>query len=127
MNTKFLQILDNSSADVKSIALAARKVILDIHPDATEVIWENAREAGYGFGEKKLSEHHTRILLNKAHVTLMFEHGVALLNQDEDNLLEGAGAKCRHIKLKQISDTESDGVKRMIKISVAERKNALER
>lgn len=126
MSTPFDEILSASSPEVKAIAHAARDTILMLHPDAEEVIWEKPREAGYGFGPKKLSEHHTRLLLNKDYVTLMLEHGVRLLDQDTDKVLEGAGAKCRHIKLRNVFDASSESTKRMISIAIEDLRSVLE-
>lgn len=125
MENEFKLIISKSSDKVREIATSARNLMLKVAPDSHEVIWGNAREAGYGFGPKKLTEHYTRILLNKDYVTFMFEHGVRLLQKDKRGLLEGSGSKCRHVKIRNVSDVENEDLIELIKIAIAERKEAL--
>ena len=55
-------------------------------------------------------------------VNLGFFQGASLT--DPQGLLEGTGAKLRHLKLRTVADTEKAGVRALVKEAYAERKAA---
>ena len=56
-------------------------------------------------------------------VNLGFFQGVSLM--DPQGLLEGTGARLRHIKLRTVDDTEQPGVRALVEEAYAERKVGL--
>lgn len=59
----------------------------------------------------------------RAWVNLGFFRGTSLT--DPHGLLEGTGAKLRHIKLRTVAETEQPGVRALVEEAHAERKGAL--
>lgn len=92
------------------IARALRTLVLDAEPDLKESIkWENP-----------VYEKNGRVCYlatNKNYVTLGLFNGALL--QDADGLIEGTGAKMRHVKVSKIDDVQPDLFVRWIRESVA--------
>ena len=100
-----------------------REIILEIHPDACEVVRLGDRAATYGWGPKKMSEGYTYILPYDLWVNLGFYKGADL--PDPKKLLEGTGAKMRHVKIRSLADAEQPAVRELIQAALDERKKAL--
>lgn len=108
----FEDILEESSAEVKEIAYALRKLLSKVMPGITEVPWAKQKIAGYGVGPKKMSEHFCYIAPQKKYVNLGFFYGADL--PDPKNLLEGTGKKLRHIKVSSLKTLEIPEVEELI-------------
>jgi hypothetical protein len=106
------------------IVKKAHKLILSIHPDAAIVPRLGEKSICYGFGPKKMSESYCYLIPFKDYVNLGFFHGVAI---DPDGVLEGTGAKMRHIKISSAEQLSSPKVSKFIKAALKERKAALGR
>jgi hypothetical protein len=70
-----------------------------------------------------MSEHYAYIAPQSDYVNLGFYHGVAL--NDPAGLLEGAGKRLRHIKLKSVADVAKKEIETLLKAALLERKNAV--
>lgn len=102
-----------------------RSIILEIDPDACEVVRLGDRAATYGCGPRKMIEGYSYIMPFAKWVNLGFFRGVSL--PDPQNLLEGSGKKLRHVKMRSLTDTERPGVRQLIMDACAERRSALNR
>ena len=91
--------------EVQALAQAARALLADVMPGITEVPWARQKIAGYGVGPKKMSQHFCYIAPFKKHLNLGFMYGAHL--PDPQNLLEGAGADLRHVKIRTTADLEN--------------------
>lgn len=100
----------------------AHKLILSIHPDVVIVPRLGEKSICYGVGPKKMSESYCYLIPFKDYLNLGFFHGTAI---DPADVLEGTGAKMRHIKIHSAKDLESPKVAKFIKAALAERKKAL--
>jgi hypothetical protein len=114
-----------TSPAVEAIARKLREVILDDFPQAVEVVRLGDGAASYGIGPKKMSESHVYVMPQAKYVNLGFWHGVAL--PDPDGLLEGSGAKMRHIKVRSVEEAETPAVRALVAAALAERRSALGR
>ena len=76
---------------LRPIAIRLREIILDIDPDAYEVVRLGDKASTFGVGPKKMSEGYAYILPYKKWVNLGFYKGALLT--DKSNLLEGTGKK----------------------------------
>ena len=85
--------------------------------------WARQRISSYGIGPKKMSEHYAYIAPQGDYVNLGFYHGVAL--QDPANLLEGAGKRLRHIKIKSAGDAGKKEICALLEAALRERKSAM--
>ena len=116
----FKELLEGSSDDIQQIAHALRQVIMEVHPEAVEVVRLGYKAASYGIGEKKMSEAHTYIMPHANHVNLGFYYGALL--EDSESLMEGTGKKLRHVKVRTVEEATSDGIKQLVEAALAERR-----
>ena len=100
-----------------------RAVILEIHPDACEVVRLGDRAATYGCGPRKMIDGYAYVMPFKSWVNLGFYRGTSLT--DPEKLLEGTGARMRHVKMRTVEDVERPGVRGLIRGACAERQAAL--
>ncbi len=106
------------------IVKKAHKLILSIHPAAVIVPRLGDKAICYGLGPMKMSEAYCYLIPFKEHVNLGFFHGLAI---DPDGVLEGTGAKMRHLKISSVDELSSPKVTKFIKAALKERKGALGR
>lgn len=121
----FEDLIDLTAEDMRPIARRLREVIVDVDPDAVEVVRLGDRAATYGVGPKKMSEGYAYILPHNNWVNLGFYQGALLA--DPAGLMEGTGAKMRHIKMRSLEDAERTPVRRLVQTALAERKQSLGR
>jgi hypothetical protein len=117
----FDEAIDGFDPEVQAIARALKSLIASIHGEFIEVAWPRQQIASYGIGPKKMSEHYAYIAPQSNYVNLGFYHGGAL--KDPSGLLEGAGKRLRHVKIKSMSEAKSRQVVRLLKAAVLEREN----
>lgn len=119
----FDDVLASAPDAVREICRALRALILELHPDCTEVPRTGERSVAYGFGEKKMSEAYAYIMPQKTYANLGFYHGASLAAYHPS--LEGTGARLRHIKVRDIAVAMSADTRQLLLDSMAERKAAL--
>ena len=102
-----------------------REIIVEIDADACEVVRLGDRAATYGLGPKKMSEGYVYLLPHASWVNLGFYKGADL--KDPKNLMEGTGAKMRHVKTRSMEDADQPGIHALIKEALKERRKALGR
>lgn len=118
------QLFAVANPNVLPLVKKAHKLILSIHPDTVIVPRLGEKSISYGLGSKKMSESYCYLIPLKEHLNLGFFHGSSF---DLDQVLEGTGAKMRHIKIYSANDLESPKVTKFIKAALKERKAALAR
>lgn len=119
----FEEAIQGFDPDIQAIARALKSFIASMHGDFVEVAWPRMKIASYGIGPKKMSEHYAYIAPQKNYVNLGFYHGVAL--KDPVSLLEGAGKRLRHIKIKSIPEAARKEVASLLKAALREREYAV--
>jgi hypothetical protein len=117
----FEDLLSVSAPEVRPLVAAARRLVLEVDPNATEVVRLGDRAATWGVGPKKMTEGHVYVMPHASHVNLGFYRGATL--DDPDGLLEGTGAKMRHVKLRTLDDLER--CRSLVAAAVEERRRAL--
>lgn len=100
-------------------------LILEIDPDATEVVRLGDRAATYGLGPRKMIEGYAYVLPHTSWVNLGFFRGAGL--PDPGGLLEGTGASMRHVKIRTIDVADAPAIDSLIRAALAERRAALDR
>ena len=78
------------------------------------------RAATYGVGPRKMLDGYAYILPHKRWVNLGFYQGVDLA--DPEGLLEGTGAKMRHVKIRSMDDANWTAVRLLVKGALERRK-----
>ena len=121
----FDELVAGVGPELESLARDLRTLILDVHPDAVEVVRLRDREASYGVGPKKMSEAYAYIMPQEGHVNLGFYNGVSL--SDPESLMEGTGKRMRHVKVRSKEETGRPALRRLIEAALEERREALGR
>lgn len=119
----FEDLLDLTVEELRPIVIRLKEIILEIDPNACEVVRLGDRAATYGVGPKKMSEGYTYILPHQSWVNLGFYKGATL--KDKNNLLEGTGKKLRHVKIHSIEIANKPAIKELVKLALVERQKAL--
>lgn len=119
----FDELLEITAEEMRPVATALRDMVLSVHEDAVEVVRLGDRAATYGVGPKKMSEGHTYVLPYDNWVNLGFYHGIEL--SDPDGLLDGTGARMRHVKVHSVEDARSPALRDLVSEALAERRRAL--
>ena len=120
----FDDLLELTPEALRPVAAALRDTVLRLHPEAVEVVRLGDKAATYGLGPRKMIDGYAYIMPHAKWVNLGFYKGADL--NDPKDLLEGTGAKLRHIKMRSIDDTEREGVEDLILAALTERRKALE-
>jgi hypothetical protein len=121
----FDELMADTEDAMRPIARRLRQAVLEIHPDAVEVVRLGDRAATYGLGPRKMSEGYCYVLPYRDWVNLGFFRGAEL--PDPAGRLEGTGAELRHVKVRSIEATEADEMRALIKAALEERRLALGR
>ena len=122
---EFDDLIDMTERPLRPIIQRLREIIVEIDADACEVVRLGDRAATYGLGPKKMSEGYVYVLPHKSWVNLGFYKGADL--KDPKNLLEGTGAKMRHVKIRSMEDANRPSIHALVKESLKERRRALGR
>lgn len=121
----FDELLSIATEPMRPVLQRLRAIIFEIDPNAFEVVRLGERSATFGVGPSKMTEAYAYVLPHAKWVNLGFYKGADL--DDPDDLLEGAGAKLRHIKLNSVVAADQPNIRAMIKLALAERQQALGR
>ncbi len=120
----FEDLLEITEEGLRPIVMALREVIVAVDPDTCEVVRLGDRAATYGVGPRKMIDGYTYILPHKRWVNLGFYQGAELT--DPEGLLEGTGAKMRHVKVRRVEDARRPEVRSLV-VGAMERRKALGR
>ena len=103
---------------VTKLVIAARRLVLEEAAGAVELIYDaySAVSAGYSFTGRP-SDSCIYVAAYPKGVNIGFWDGTAL--PDPDRLLEGAGKRGRHIKIRALSDLDRPTVRALIQAAVA--------
>jgi hypothetical protein len=121
----FEDLLEITVPALQPIARRLKALVLEVDPDAVEVVRLGDRAATYGLGPKKMSEGYVYILPYDEWVNLGFYKGADL--PDPDVLLEGTGARMRHVKVRSVAEVEQAALRILVTEALSERRRALGR
>ena len=119
----FDELLELATEPMRPVAARLRAMILGLDSDAVDVVRLGDRAATYGVGPKKMSEGYAYILPYAEWVNLGFYRGTDL--PDPDDLLEGTGARMRHVKIRNVDAAEDERLESLVLAALAERRAAL--
>ena len=120
----FDDLLMLTEEPLRPVAAALREVILEVHAATCEVVRLGDRAATYGVGPRKMIDGYAYILPHAGWVNLGFYRGVEL--PDPEALLEGTGARMRHVKMRSVDGARRPAVRALVAAALGERKSALE-
>ena len=112
----FEDLLAITEAPVQPIAKALRQKVFEVDPNACEVVSLGDRAATYGVGPRKMIDGYAYILPHKRWVNLGFYQGADL--PDPERLLEGTGAKMRHVKVHSLQDVDRPAVRTLLEAAL---------
>jgi hypothetical protein len=121
----FEDLLAETEASLRPVVRRLREIVLEVHPEAAEVVRLGDRAATYGLGPKKMSEGYCYVLPYRRWVNLGFYQGATL--PDRDCLLDGTGARLRHVKVRSLEDADAPAVRELVVAALAERRATLGR
>jgi hypothetical protein len=113
------EVLAQANPTMLPIIIAAHNFLVEIHPDAVVVPRRGEKSIAYGIGIKKMSEAYCYLIPFNSHVNFGFYHGALI---DSDNILEGVGAKMRHIKITALSDLDNPKLTQLVTKAIEDRK-----
>lgn len=112
----FKVILELKDQKLVDLYLDLRTYLLELHPDANELLYHtHALTSVYTISEK-LSDAYCMIPIYTKHLNLGFNKGTLL--KDPNKLLEGTGKLIRHIPIEKASDYRNAKVKKLIKEAI---------
>jgi hypothetical protein len=100
---------------------AAHSFLIALDPDSVIVPRRGEKSIAYGVGPKKMSEAYCYLMPFREHVNLGFYHGASI---DSDGILEGTGARLRHIKLSSLGQLDDPALKKLVVRAIKDRKAA---
>ena len=121
----FEDLLEITAPELRGVAAALKALVLDVEPSAVEVVRLGDRAATYGVGLKKMSEGYVYILPHAKWINFGFYRGADL--EDPGAILEGTGAKMRHVKIRNEDACKNPALRNLIQAAIVERKTALGR
>ena len=118
----FDDLLEITEESLRPVVTALREVIVEVDPNTCEVVRLGDRAATYGVGPRKMLDGYAYILPHKRWVNLGFYQGVDLA--DPEGLLEGTGAKMRHVKIRSLDDANRSAVRALVRGALERRRES---
>lgn len=115
----FDDLLAMTEEPLRPVLAALRELIFEEHPAACEVVRLGDRAATYGVGPRKMIDGYAYLMPHARWVNLGFYRGAEL--PDPARLLEGTGARLRHVKLRSLDDARRPAVRALLTAAIAAR------
>ena len=115
---QYLKLLLFYSKAVQELALAARKLILEEAPEASEFVYEVYTIADHFTFTERPSDAFIFTTTHAHWVNLGFNFGSLLT--DPEGLLRGDGKLIRHIRIAQATDLDAPAVRELIRSAIAQ-------
>lgn len=109
---EFINLLQMKDDWLVELYLELRKIILEKHPKANELLYHTHALTSVFTVSEKMSDGFCLIPIYKAHLNFGFQRGTLL--QDSNNLLEGTGKLMRHIPIKSIQHLKKEGISTLL-------------
>jgi hypothetical protein len=100
------------SRETRENVLCLRKLLLEVFPQAVELIDPKSGIIAYSFKTKGNSGLVFAIATHMKHVNLMFSKGAQLA--DPTKLLAGTGKQARHVKIKSEAETQNLALRQLL-------------
>ncbi len=112
------EVFAKASPTSLPILKAAHRFLVENDPNVVIVPRPGEKSLSYGVGVRKNSEAYCYLIPFKEHVNFGFFYGTEI---DSDGILEGTGAKMRHIKIRNLADLKNPKLKRLVQIAIKDR------
>ena len=114
----YLRLLDPYGEAIRKLALAARKLILEEAPEASEFVYEVYTIADHFAFTERPSDAFVFTTTHANWVNLGFNFGSLL--PDPYGLLRGEGKLIRHIRMARAADLDGPGVRELVRAAIAQ-------
>jgi hypothetical protein len=114
----YLKLLQRHREVVQRLALAARKLILEEAPEASEFVYEVYTIADHFAFTERPSDAFVFTTTHANWVNLGFNFGSLL--PDPYGLLRGEGKLIRHIRMARAADLDGPGVRELVRAAIAQ-------
>jgi len=115
---EYLELLQPYAEGIQKLALAARKLILEAAPEASEFVYEVYTIADHFTFTGRPGDAFVFTTTHANWVNLGFNFGSTL--PDPRGLLRGDGKWIRHIRISQPADVDVPGVRELLKAAIAQ-------
>jgi Domain of unknown function (DU1801) len=115
---EYLRLLSSSSEVIRKLALAARKLILEEAPEASEFVYQVYTIADHFTFTARPSDAFVFTTTHANWVNIGFNFGSVL--PDPNGLLRGEGKLIRHVRISQAADLEAPGVRELVRAAIAQ-------
>jgi hypothetical protein len=114
------EVFSKASPTSLPLIKAAHEYLIELAPDTVIVPRLGEKSIAYGVGIKKMSEAYCYLIPFKDYLNFGFYHGTDI---DDDGILEGTGAKIRHIKIRTLDDLKNPKLKKLVIRAIKDRKS----
>lgn len=114
---EYLKLLGTYPEGVRKLALAARKLILEEAPEASEFVYQVYTIADHFSFTERPSDAFVFTTTHANWVNLGFNFGSVL--PDQDALLRGDGKSIRHVRIATAADLTTPGVRELVRDAIA--------
>ena len=115
---EYLKLLRPYGEAIQELALAARNLILEEAPEASELVYEVYTIADHFTFTERPSDAFVFTTTHANWVNLGFNFGSLL--RDPNGLLRGEGKLMRHIRIAQAADLNAPGVRALVRTAIAQ-------
>jgi hypothetical protein len=115
---EYLALLLPYGEAIQELALAARKLVLEEAPEASEFVYEVYTIADHFTFTERPSDAFVFTTTHANWVNLGFNFGARL--PDPDGLLRGEGKWIRHVRIVQATDLDAAGVRKLVRAAIAQ-------
>jgi len=115
---EYLKLLQPYGGAIQKLALAARKLILEEAPEASEFVYEVYTIADHFTFTERPSDAFVFTTTHANWVNLGFNFGSLL--PDPDGRLRGDGKLIRHVRIAQATDLDAPGVRELVRAAIAQ-------
>jgi hypothetical protein len=114
---EYIKLILPYGEGLQELVLAARKLILEEAPGASEFVYEVYTIADHFTFTERPSDAFVFTTTHANWVNLGFNFGSLL--PDPDGLLRGEGKLIRHVRIAQVADLDAPGVRKLVKSAIA--------
>ena len=115
---EYLKLLLRYREVIQRLALAARKMILEEAPEASEFVYEVYTIADHFAFTERPTDAFVFTTTHANWVNLGFNFGSLL--PDPYRLLRGEGKLIRHVRMAQVADVDGPGVRELVRAAIAQ-------
>jgi hypothetical protein len=113
-DSRWSEILADSSPKVRELAEGAQALIADVVPDAQTEVDAGSKLLGFTFRPGTYKGLFAAVAVHTQHVNIMLSRGAELADGSGGELLEGTGKRARHIKLTSADKLDDSRVARLV-------------